>query len=894
MKNDKNMRNSITAIFFVLIMIASLLPAIAPVSAETKNPEQNSPILPPLQQALKESIENRVCTQTSSTDLPDIEFSTEVLEESENHVKIKGTTRIKFDNPKEAGYDDNKWPKFEVAEDPELEGEGYVRPGVYDQTIKDYILSQILNIEDEDERAQKLAEWNEYDFESAPRTYIIEEVYEITYPEEAQSFSSYTVMSPDSTSTTQDVLMGFTVAPREIDWTIGITIEDPIFGVKIFEAKAGFELDVAFGLRLPTEVTLNNLPDEMIADHDYTLSTSIKGVNWNAAQYFAANVPIEDGDEFVCSLKFFLGVKVWIIGAGDVINWYLETDKNYNRDFKTPFGLGEEFPIPDLVLSPDDTGLKMSWVGASIGIGLNIDPEIGSQTITTHWSANGDATGGGTVEYNEPGVTEDFGPVRAGEYSSTEEDANIQLSGFKYYFDVCKFKIDANIQLGGWLSFVPDIPYLHLFSIDMSDITGGLYLGVHSGTTADKVSAMVPVNEPPVADANGPYIGDEGSPITFDASGSTDPDGDSLQYRWDFDNDGAWDTGWLTSPTAPHTWCDDHRGTAKVEVMDERPTQLTDTDTAPVTVINVAPTVDAGPDQTVNEGDTVALSSSFSDPGWCDIHTATIDWGDGSLVEPGTVSEENDPPDATGTVTGSHAYGDNGVYTVTLTVTDDDGGVGTDTLTVTVNNVAPTASISMTQPNPQFILPIVHELAFDGSFTDQGWLDTHTSTWNFGDGTVEEPGTLTEENEEPDATGTTTAEHIYSEPGTYTVTLTVTDDDDGIGTDTSTVTIMSAEEAIPVVDEYIQDLPDDAFKNNPDQRKNAFSEKLDEVIELIDAGEYQKAIDKLQHDIRAKADGYVDGNPKDDWITDPEAQEEICTMIDDLIAYLEHLKTLEG
>lgn len=378
-------------------------------------------------------------------------------------------------------------------------------------------------------------------------------------------------------------------------------------------------------------------------------------------------------------------------------------------------------------------------------------------------------------------------------------------------------------------------------------------------------------NSPPVANANGPYEDDEGSAITFDASGSCDPDDDPLRYRWDFGNDGSWDTGWSNSPTASYTWGDDHTGTAKVEVNDGK---FTDTATASITVNNVAPSVNAGNDQTVNEGDTVSFSGSFTDPGWLDSHTIEWDFGDGNT--------------ATGTLTPTHAYGDNGVYMVTLTVTDDDGGVGTDTLTATVNNVAPLVSIdSVEQPNPHFILPH-HLLAFTGSFTDPGWLDTHTATWDFGDGTVV-VGTLTEENEQPDSIGTSRADHAYSEPGDYMVTLIVTDDDGGTGTDTRTVTIMSAEETIPVMDDYIRDLPDDVFKNNPDQRKNAFSEKLDKVIELIDAGEYQKAIDKLQHDIRAKADGYVDGNPKNDWITDPGAQQEICTMIDDLVAYLETL-----
>ena len=58
---------------------------------------------------------------------------------------------------------------------------------------------------------------------------------------------------------------------------------------------------------------------------------------------------------------------------------------------------------------------------------------------------------------------------------------------------------------------------------------------------------------------------------------------------------------------------------------------------------------------------------------------------------------------------------------------------------------------------------------------------------------------------------------------------------------------------------------------------------------MLDAGNYQGAIKKLQNDIRAKTDGDIDGNPKNDWITNPEAQQEICNMIDDLIAYLQTL-----
>ena len=99
-------------------------------------------------------------------------------------------------------------------------------------------------------------------------------------------------------------------------------------------------------------------------------------------------------------------------------------------------------------------------------------------------------------------------------------------------------------------------------------------------------------NTPPVADAGGPYEAKEGSPVVLDASASSDPEDGALQYRWDFDNDGIWDTGWSDSPTASWTWDDDWSGIARLEVSDG---ELTDTDSASVVVNNVPPVVTADP-----------------------------------------------------------------------------------------------------------------------------------------------------------------------------------------------------------------------------------------------------------------------------------------------------------
>ena len=185
-----------------------------------------------------------------------------------------------------------------------------------------------------------------------------------------------------------------------------------------------------------------------------------------------------------------------------------------------------------------------------------------------------------------------------------------------------------------------------------------------------EIGIFAPNLIPPVADANGPYTGNEGSPITFDGTGSSDSDGAIQAYEWDWDNDGTFDAA---GETAQMTWADDHTGTVTLRVTDND--GLTHTDTATVTVSNVAPAIQAVADQTANVDDTVNVSANFTDPGTSDTHTATINWGDEHV-------DTIDP--VTSPVIGSHVYADSGVYTVTATVTDDDGDTGTETFTISV------------------------------------------------------------------------------------------------------------------------------------------------------------------------------------------------------------------
>jgi len=78
--------------------------------------------------------------------------------------------------------------------------------------------------------------------------------------------------------------------------------------------------------------------------------------------------------------------------------------------------------------------------------------------------------------------------------------------------------------------------------------------GLESGWSSGLSVTVIEPNDPPVADAGGPYSGYEGNSISMSASGSTDSDGTIVGYRWDYTNDGSWDTSWSSSPSISHTY----------------------------------------------------------------------------------------------------------------------------------------------------------------------------------------------------------------------------------------------------------------------------------------------------------------------------------------------------
>lgn len=277
------------------------------------------------------------------------------------------------------------------------------------------------------------------------------------------------------------------------------------------------------------------------------------------------------------------------------------------------------------------------------------------------------------------------------------------------------------------------------------------------------------LNDRPVAEAGGPYVVAEGGSVTVDGSGSSDPDGDTLAFTWDLDNDGVYETDGSTASFSAAGLDGPTTRTVGLQVCDT--SNECSTDTADVEITNVLPTVSAA-GGSILEGDTFVGSGSFTDPG-ADAWTATVDYGDGSGPQPLTLN-----PDKTFSL--QHTYVDDDPtgtpadsYTVTITVGDGDG-TGSAVPTVLVANVDPTLG-TITFPTAPVALG--NPITVGASLGDAGADDTHTAVWTWDDGTTS--------TESASLAGGASASHTYAAAGIYTVSVTVTDDDTGTASTTA-------------------------------------------------------------------------------------------------------------
>ena len=278
-------------------------------------------------------------------------------------------------------------------------------------------------------------------------------------------------------------------------------------------------------------------------------------------------------------------------------------------------------------------------------------------------------------------------------------------------------------------------------------------LGTTYGYDSSFTTSVAPTGSPTAAFTVSPTAPAPNSAVTFDASGSTEGSGSSLTYIWTF-GDGQTET--TTSPTTTHTYTARGPETVTLQVNNG---SLTDSTTQTVMV-------DAPPTATFTAAAPVTSPNAVSFDGGASAASAggtitdyTWNFGDGTTEDTGA------------SPTASHTYANAGVYTATLTVTDDLNVSSTVSETV----VAGAFTASPTGPTPN------SQVTFTAGASLTGLTGTPTDySWNFGDGSP------------ADDTGTTASDqHTYTDSGEHTVALTITTSTNQTAVADETITVDS-------------------------------------------------------------------------------------------------------
>lgn len=263
----------------------------------------------------------------------------------------------------------------------------------------------------------------------------------------------------------------------------------------------------------------------------------------------------------------------------------------------------------------------------------------------------------------------------------------------------------------------------------------------NSATTSDTASAAlsVLVNAPPVARAGGAQTV-SASTVTFDGSGSRDPDGRIVRYEWDFG-----DGGTASGERVSHVYALPGNYRVVLSVTDDSGTRTATTRDTTTATINEFPIADMGWwRNVVAPGERLTFDASRSVDPDGEITSYAWDFGDGTKATDVRVD---------------HVWQHPGRYQVRLTVKDNSESplaVDTEEHAIAVNAppVAVVGGEGIVAPGSETIL--------DGSRSYDPDGEIARYVWDFGDGS-------------PSAQGER-VRHTYAQPGIYVVKLEVTDD----------------------------------------------------------------------------------------------------------------------
>ena len=414
----------------------------------------------------------------------------------------------------------------------------------------------------------------------------------------------------------------------------------------------------------------------------------------------------------------------------------------------------------------------------------------------------------------------------------------------------------------------------------LNDVFGNLvaYVDARNGNADIYVSKLTfVVNQPPVANAGADQTVKHAILVTLDGSASSDPDANyPLTYAWQITSEPAGSSAILNNPNLVNpSFTPDVPGDYYIQLIVTDALGLPSSpDEVIVSTTNTAPVADAGPNTflIISLNSVVQLdgSKSYDDDG----DDITYMWT--MIIRPaGSLATLSDPTLANPTFV-ADVHGD---YIISLVVTDEFGAVSQpDMITISFFNLKPIANAGGNQA-----VSVGSTVTLDGSGSSDANNDPLTYQWSI----VIKPAGSTAVLSSPTSAQTSFSADMA---GDYVISLVVNDGFLNSNPNNVTVTATStSNQAIDILTQTIttiNGLSPEVFKN-PNMR-NALTNKINAVLQLIDQGLYLDAIDKLKNDILKKTDGCATvGVPdKNDWIKDCAAQAQVYPLLIEAIQFL--------
>ncbi|MBU0572098.1 SBBP repeat-containing protein [Patescibacteria group bacterium] len=263
---------------------------------------------------------------------------------------------------------------------------------------------------------------------------------------------------------------------------------------------------------------------------------------------------------------------------------------------------------------------------------------------------------------------------------------------------------------------------------------------------------------------------------------------------------------------------------------------------------NSSPIANAGQDLIIEEGFDLILSGSgsYDQDGFIDIVNYDWDFGDGLTSSGETMS---------------HTFTDNGIYSVTLTVTDAEGKFDSDTVTFTVNNVSPigTLIISPAAISPGESSTLSFSNQYDPSITDSiaGFTYSYDCT---NDGVFESV----------DSQFATFTCH-YPNVGIYTAKGQIKDKDNGYSHYTVAINVRTPSEAIYEIIDLVETFNfEQGIDNGLDGKLDAALSTLDDLNENNDVAAINSLISFI-NTVENQRDNLITSEQADILITAAQA-----------------------